>query len=85
MLPRGDAEQIERLLSDYGLPTRLRPAPLDDLLAAMRSDKKALGGALRLVLPTAIGRVDIVPEADEAALTRALCDLGASRASVGRT
>ena len=57
----------EQLLAQFGLPTRPRRWPVADLLAAMRSDKKALAGRLRFVLPRRLGEVvlfDDVPEAD---------------------
>ena len=44
---------IERLLKCIGLPTHTRESlPIAPLLEAMRYDKKAAGGRLRLVLPT---------------------------------
>jgi len=52
----GTAERIRRLLEAYGLPVAV-PAGvrLDDVLAAMRGDKKARAGAVRFALPRAIG------------------------------
>lgn len=52
----------ERLLQRLRLPTAA-PATLADangLMAVMARDKKSLGGKLRFVLPTAIGRVELV-------------------------
>ena len=45
------------LLTAFELPTRPLAWPIDDLLAAMRSDKKALGGKLRFILPKKLGAV----------------------------
>jgi 3-dehydroquinate synthase len=56
-----------RLLEALGLPTAPGPWPAEGLLATMRSDKKALAGRLRFVLPRRLGEValfDDVPEAD---------------------
>jgi 3-dehydroquinate synthase len=56
-----------RLLEALGLPTAPQPWPAEALLATMRSDKKALAGRLRFVLPRRLGEValfDDVPEAD---------------------
>jgi 3-dehydroquinate synthase len=57
-----------QLLQRFGLPTApLSSWPIDALLAAMRSDKKALAGRMRFVLPTAFGEVsqrDDVAEED---------------------
>jgi 3-dehydroquinate synthase len=55
------------LLHKFGLPTAPEPWPIDALLATMRSDKKALAGQLRFILPRRLGEVtlvDDVPEAD---------------------
>lgn len=55
------------LLRAFGLPIAPQPWPTDALLAAMQSDKKALAGRLRFVLPRRLGEValvDDVPEAD---------------------
>lgn len=55
------------LLEAFGLPTAPEPWPIDSLLAAMRSDKKALAGKLRFILPRRLGEValfDDVPEKD---------------------
>jgi 3-dehydroquinate synthase len=61
------AERQLALLTRLGLPTvRNAEWRVDDLLAAMRLDKKNVGGQLRFVLPTRIGKVKTfknVPEA----------------------
>jgi 3-dehydroquinate synthase len=64
--PELTARQV-RLLEALGLPTAPQPWPVEALLATMRSDKKALAGRLRFVLPRRLGEValyDDVPEAD---------------------
>jgi 3-dehydroquinate synthase len=56
-----------RLLEAFGLPTAPGPWPAEALLETMRSDKKALAGRLRFVLPRRLGEAalfDDVPEAD---------------------
>jgi 3-dehydroquinate synthase len=56
-----------RLLEAFGLPTAPLTWEVDDLLATMRADKKALAGQMRFILPTRLGEValfDDVPEAD---------------------
>jgi 3-dehydroquinate synthase len=61
-LRAGERIRIETLLSDFGLPTRVRePLPTDALLAAMRLDKKALDGELQFVLASAVGSVAVRP------------------------
>jgi 3-dehydroquinate synthase len=59
-------ERQRRLLEKFGLPTRPQPWPVDQLLATMRSDKKALAGRLRFVLPSRLGAVDLVDNVSEA-------------------
>jgi 3-dehydroquinate synthase len=57
-----------RLLQAFSLPIAAEKKwPIDDLLATMRKDKKAVGGQMRFILPTKLGEValfDDVPEAD---------------------
>ena len=51
----------------FGLPTAPQRWPVADLLATMRSDKKALAGRLRFILPRRLGEValfDDIAEAD---------------------
>ncbi len=52
----GAAARIAKLLEQFNLPLE-RPAEgsVDDLIDAMRFDKKARGGAIRFALPEAIG------------------------------
>jgi 3-dehydroquinate synthase len=71
-----DTERLRALLADYDLPTAL-PAGLapQALLARMRLDKKNIAGRLRLVLWRGIGRAEVVPDVDEAAVL-ALLDAG---------
>jgi 3-dehydroquinate synthase len=56
-----------RLLQAFSLPTAPERWPIDELVATMRKDKKAIAGRLRFILPTKLGAVaifDDVPEAD---------------------
>jgi 3-dehydroquinate synthase len=55
-----------RLLGEFGLPTAPGPWPADALLQAMRLDKKAVAGRLRLVLPRRLGEVALIDDVDEA-------------------
>jgi 3-dehydroquinate synthase len=60
-------ERQVRLLKQFGLPTVPQPWPVDELLATMRSDKKAVAGRMRFVLPTRLGEVALfadIPEAE---------------------
>lgn len=78
MLPAGDAERIERLLAKLGLPTRVARLPdRASLMRAMSQDKKALAGRMRLVLPRAIGRVEVVEDSAPDEVARAWESVGA--------
>lgn len=68
----GEGERLAALLQRLGLPTA--PPPLDParLLAAMRLDKKNLGGRLRLILWHGIGKAEIVADVEETAILDAL-------------
>jgi 3-dehydroquinate synthase len=67
-------ERQRDLLDELGLPTAPHPWPVDDLIEAMRLDKKAEAGRMRFVLPKRLGEValfDDVPEADVRAVLEA--------------
>jgi 3-dehydroquinate synthase len=52
----GTATRITRVLDGFGLPQHIPSGTgIDDLLAAMRHDKKARSGAIRFALPRRIG------------------------------
>ncbi|MGH7173069.1 MAG: 3-dehydroquinate synthase [Gemmataceae bacterium] len=60
-------ERQRRLLQTFGLPIAPQRWPMEELLAVMRVDKKAVAGRLRFVLPRRLGEValfDDVPEED---------------------
>ena len=60
---RADGERVRQLLQTLDLPVQLpHSVSIVLLLAAMRYDKKVSDGSLRLVLPGAIGRVEIVKD-----------------------
>ncbi len=53
---------LEAMLQQVGLPTELPALELDEVLGAMRYDKKSVHGELRMVLLEAIGRAQLVPK-----------------------
>ena len=63
-----DCERLAALLAHLGLPTQAPALDADRLLAAMRLDKKNLGGRLRLILWRGIGRAQIADGIDEGAV-----------------
>lgn len=68
-------ERQRKLLHDFGLPTRPLDWPVDDLLAAMRRDKKAVSGQLRFVLPRHLGAVEMVDGIGESDVRAVLAEL----------
>ncbi|AMA73570.1 MULTISPECIES: 3-dehydroquinate synthase [Aneurinibacillus] len=60
------SKRTRRVLMKYRLPVSLMlPLKADDVIAAMRRDKKGEGGKLVFVLPTAIGKVEIKKDVAE--------------------
>lgn len=66
MMRGEDQIELGALLDFVGLPLRV-PFEFDpaEVLAAMRGDKKAEAGKIRLILPTAIGSVEMVDSVGE--------------------
>lgn len=58
-------ERQKRLLQTFSLPIAPLRWPIEDLLATMRRDKKAIAGRLRFVLPKRIGEAALFEEAPE--------------------
>jgi len=71
-LPPSVHEALADVLTRLGLPTRLPAVDAGAALALMYGDKKTERGRLRLVLPTALGAVDVVAVQDEGAVKDAL-------------
>ena len=71
--PFADAQRLQALLARFRLPTHI-PEDLapDALLQRMRLDKKAVSGALRLILWRGIGHAEVVREVPEAAILKVL-------------
>ena len=65
-------ERQRRLLQTFALPVAPHPWPIDDLLAAMRSDKKNVAGRLRFVLPKRLGDVTLFDDVPEEEVRRVL-------------
>lgn len=77
--PSGTATRIRRLLARLGLPTELdRPEAVASLRQAMDLDKKRVEGRLRLVLPLAPGRVEVVEAPPEEAVAVGWRAIGAT-------
>lgn len=74
LLDRASTDRHRELISAMGLPVSY-PAPLADLLARMRVDKKARGAALRFVVLEGIGRPRILEGPGEELIEAAYNDL----------
>lgn len=73
LLDRATADRVRALLAALGLPTRLpSTAPLDEVLAACRMDKKARGGAVHFVLLPALGETMRVSDLTDAEIAAAM-------------
>jgi 3-dehydroquinate synthase len=67
--------RIESALQALDLPTRREGLDADRILPVLAHDKKNLGGRVRMVLPSAIGQVDIYDDVTEAELRSAIEEL----------
>lgn len=65
LLPPEVTEQQRRLLARFQLPIAPDRWSVAELLAAMRSDKKAVAGRMRFVLPRRLGEVDLFSDVTE--------------------
>jgi 3-dehydroquinate synthase len=65
LVPADATERQERLLRRFGLPTAPENWPAAGLIATMRSDKKAVAGRLRFILPRRLGEVTLIDDVSE--------------------
>ena len=72
MIPAAVTERQVRLLQAFGLPTAPEPWPADDLICTMRSDKKAVAGQMRFILPRRLGEVGLFDDVPEPAVREVL-------------
>lgn len=75
LAPASDGERLVELLARFELPTAIPPGlSAEQLLARMRLDKKAVSGAIRLVLWHGIGQAFIAPDVPEHTMLAVLRD-----------
>src|SRR5262245_27609325 len=72
LVPAGFTLRLQRLLVRLRLPTKPERWPVDELLAAMRLDKKTVAGRMRFVLPRRLGEVALFDDVPEAEVRRVL-------------
>ncbi len=73
-----DQELVQRqkaLLQALGLPIAPESWPVEDLLATMRTDKKAVAGKMRFILPRKLGEVALFDDIPENQVRSILQDL----------
>lgn len=74
-----EVDRVEGVLAKHALPTRLRtPLGVDQLIEAMRRDKKVLGGTLRFVVLKAMGTAETIDGVDIDLVAQTWRQLGAS-------
>lgn len=72
MISPADCGRIEALIARANLPVNVPDVSSDDLIDAMRSDKKVASARIRFVLPTAIGNVVLRDDVDESLIRAAI-------------
>jgi 3-dehydroquinate synthase len=60
------------LLQAFSLPTKPLAWSIDELIEIMRTDKKAVAGRMRFVLPLRIGAVALIEDVPEAEVRTAI-------------
>ncbi len=71
--------RVRNLLSEAGLPVVIKGVSFKRIWEAMKHDKKFIHGKTRLVLPLAIGRVEVLEDIDHGIIEQAISTLFAER------
>ncbi len=79
LFPAADAGRLQILLKRIGLPICQRRLDISAVLAAMQTDKKIHRGALRFILPVALGRAEIFADVTAAEIRAALATLDCAK------
>lgn len=72
MLDKNELTRLKNVIAAAGLPTELPNLHLEELMQAMKHDKKIELGKLRFVLPDSIGKVFITDEVSSSMIEQAL-------------
>ena len=75
LMDQSDAVRLEKLLAKAGLPTKLPQMDVQQVMRAMRYDKKVQGGKIRFVLPRTIGQVFITDDVSLAVIEKVLGEM----------
>jgi len=76
LFSRSDYVRIKSLISRFGLPVDLAGYPVEDLMLAIKHDKKRAAGRLRMVLIKNAGEVFIDEDVDPSLVSQTLEDKG---------
>lgn len=68
-------DRVEALLHQLDLPVHYDGVTPEEVVGAMSSDKKRVGGRLRFVLPRAVGDVDLFDDVPEPAVLETLAEI----------
>ncbi|QDV52808.1 3-dehydroquinate synthase [Gimesia fumaroli] len=83
LIPHSDTKRQIELLQALGLPVSLPEGTCletDEIIDRMKLDKKTVGGKLRFVLPTCIGRVEVFKDISESLVREVLEELAQTKA-----
>jgi len=72
------SDRLVELIERIGLPVQAELAPVDELMHAMRLDKKVADTRIRLVLPERLGAVTIADDINDDAIVAAWRTIGAT-------
>ena len=75
-LPAAERDALAALITRMGPLPPLSDLPAAQVLEAVARDKKVVAGRLHFVLPTAIGRTEVVTDVSEEELKTALASAG---------
>ena len=72
ILNEEEMNRLKEVIARAGLPTELPPLETDEIIQAMKHDKKIIEGKIRFVLPKTVGEVFITDEVPISLVERAL-------------
>jgi len=75
-----DRDSLAAVIAKMGPLPAVADVPLADVLEAIAHDKKVVAGQLHYVLPTAIGKCEVVADVTKDEIARALGSVIRSRA-----
>ena len=79
MFPESDRAAIAELIAHLGPLPSVSDLSVASMMEAVRRDKKVLRGRLHMVLPTTLGKTEIVSDVADREIIRALASIGIRR------